>query len=33
VIAIMETAERSSQSGRAEPVPYEDSVDLAARWN
>ena len=33
VIAIMETAERSSQSGRAEPVPYEDTVDLTARWN
>ena len=32
VIAIMETAERSSQSGRPEPVPYEDSVDLSARW-
>ncbi len=33
VIAIMETAERSSQSGRAEPVPYEDEIDPADRMN
>ena len=33
VIAIMEAAERSSQSGRAEPVPYEDEIDPAARLN
>ena len=33
VIAIMETAERSSGAGRAEPVPYEDELDPAERWN
>jgi scyllo-inositol 2-dehydrogenase (NADP+) len=33
VIAIMEAAERSSQSGRPEPVPYEDTIDPADRLN
>jgi scyllo-inositol 2-dehydrogenase (NADP+) len=33
VIAIMEAAERSSQSGRPEPVPHEDEIDPADRWN
>lgn len=31
VIAIMEAAERSSQSGRAEPVPYEAEIDPVDR--
>jgi len=33
VIAIMEAAERSSQSGRAEPVPHEAELDPADRMN
>lgn len=33
VIAIMEAAERSSQSGKAEPVPYEDEIDPTDRMN
>jgi len=33
VIAIMEAAEKSSQSGRPEAVPYEDEIDPAVRMN
>ncbi len=33
VIAIMEAAERSSQSGKPEAVPYEDEIDPADRLN
>jgi hypothetical protein len=33
VIAIIEAAGRSSQSGRPEPVAHEESIDPSERWN